>query len=234
MMGFRNFVTAIVLLFFPLSIFSQIPDDQSSQPNPPGQQNPSGNKRVLLIIPNYRSSPSLANYVPLKTSEKFKLAVQDTFDPGTFALAAFFAGEADLQNSNPSFGHGAAGFGHYYGTAVADLTIGNFMTEAIVPALTHEDPRYFRRGTGSGLSRTKSAVAQIFWTHTDCDGTQFNYSEILGNSVAVAISNAYYPESRTASEAASRLGMQVGVDMVGNILKEFWPDIANKFARKKP
>jgi len=45
----------------------------------------------------------------------------------------------------------------------------------------------------------------------------------------VAISNAYYPNNRTAGDAVSKLGVQLGVDMAANILKEFWPDISRKF-----
>jgi hypothetical protein len=58
------------------------------------------------------------------------------------------------------------------------------------------------------------------------------YSEIMGNSVAVAISNAYYPDNRTAADAVSKLGMQVGVDMAANVLKEFWPEIERRFRRQ--
>ncbi|MBV9081658.1 MAG: hypothetical protein JOZ62_03200 [Acidobacteriaceae bacterium] len=59
-----------------------------------------------------------------------------------------------------------------------------------------------------------------------------NYSELIGNSTAVAISNAYYSDDRTASNAVSKLGIQIGVDMTSNILKEFWPDVERKFRRK--
>jgi hypothetical protein len=75
-------------------------------------------------------------------------------------------------------------------------------------------------------------MRQIFWTHRDSGGTQFNYSEIVGNSAAVAISTAYYTDNRTAGDAVSKLGMQVGIDMASNILKEFWPEIERKFRRK--
>ena len=77
------------------------------------------------------------------------------------------------------------------------LAIGDYMTEGIFPTLLHQDPRYFRRSTGSGWSRLGYAMGQIFWTHRDSGGTQFNYSEVIGNSTAVAISNAYHPENRT-------------------------------------
>jgi hypothetical protein len=189
-------------------------------------------KRIFGIIPNFRTSPSLKDYEPLRPAAKFKIAGQDAFDRGTIALAAVFAGESQLTNATPSFGQGVAGYARYLGTAYADFVIGDYMTEAIYPTLLHQDPRYFRRGTGSGLSRLGYAMGQIFWTHKDSGGTQFNYSEVLGNSTAVAISNAYYPDNRTASDAVSKLGIQLSVDMASNVLKEFWPDVERKLNRK--
>jgi hypothetical protein len=76
-------------------------------------------------------------------------------------------------------------------------------------------------------------MGQIFWTHTDSGGTQFNYSEVIGNSTAVAISQAYYVDNRTASDAVSKLGMQLGFDMASNVLKEFWPELQRKLKRKR-
>ncbi len=83
-----------------------------------------------------------------------------------------------------------------------------------------------------GWSRQASAAGQIFWTHTDSDHAQFNFSGIIGNSTAVAISTAYYPDNRTATNAVSKLGVQLAVDMASNILKEFWPDIDREVLRK--
>jgi len=191
-------------------------------------------KRIFGIIPNYRTSPTLKDYKPLTAGEKFKIASQDAFDRGSVVLAAAFAGEGQITNSSPSFGQGAAGYARYFGTAYADVAIGDFMTEAIYPSLLHQDPRYFRRGTGSGLSRLGYAMGQIFWTHTDAGRSQFNFSEIAGNSTAVAISNAYYPDNRDVPNAVTRLSTQVGIDMLSNVLKEFWPDLSRKFARKHP
>jgi hypothetical protein len=189
-------------------------------------------KRIFGIIPNFRTSPSLRNYEPLRPAEKFTIAAQDSFDRGTVALAALFAGQAQLTSATPSFGQGVAGYARYLGTSYADFVIGDYMTEAIYPTLLHQDPRYFRRGRGTGWARLGYAMGQIFWTHKDSGGTQFNYSEVIGNSTAVAISNAYYPDNRTVSNAISKLGIQLGVDTTSNVLKEFWPDFERKFARK--
>ncbi len=190
-------------------------------------------KRIFGIVPNYRTSPSLNDFKPLTTKQKFKVAFDDASDRGTFVLAGLFAGEAQLTNANRAFGQGAAGYGRYYGTAFADFVIGDFMTEAIYPSLLHQDPRYFRRGTGTTWSRLRYATGQIFWTRGDSAELEVNYSELIGNSTAVAISNTYYSDKRTASDAVSKLSMQLGVDAAANVLKEFWPDFERKFGRKK-
>lgn len=231
----------VLLTLAPTLCFSQQAPPQ--KPLPPGTINetntPVGSnppepqqKRIFGIIPNYRTFPSLREYKPLTASQKFKIASQDSFDRGTFILAAAFAGEAQLTNSNPSFGQGAAGYARYLGTAYADFAIGDFMTEAIYPSLLHQDPRYFRRGTGTALSRIGYAIGQLFWTHTDNGGTQFNFSEVVGNSTAVAISNAYYADNRDVTDGVVKLGGQLGVDMASNILKEFSPDIYRKLSRR--
>jgi hypothetical protein len=223
----------LIILFTSLS-FGQ----QSSFDNPPESVNtatlpplPSESKRIFGIIPNNRTAPSLKNYKPLSPKEKFEIARQDSFDRGTIALAAVFAADAQLANANPSFGQGMRGYAHYFGASYADFIIGNYMSEAIYPTLLHQDPRYFRRGIGSKWSRLGYSMGQIFWTHTDSDRTQFNYSEILGNSTAVAISNAYYPDNRNVTNATTKLGMQIGIDMASNVLKEFWPDLSRRFSR---
>jgi len=204
----------------------------AQQTAPSTDQTEPESKRLLGIIPNYRTFPTLAGYKPLTVKEKFKIAFNDSFDRGTFVLAADFAGQGQLSKSEPPFGQGVEGYSHYLAAAYADLAIGDFMTEAIYPTILHQDPRYFRRGKGNGLARLGYAMGQIFQTHKDSGGTQFNYSEIVGNSTAVAISTAYYPEGRDWSSAASKLGLQIGVDMAGNVLKEFWPDLQRKFSRK--
>jgi hypothetical protein len=227
----NSFRVLLVLLFvapffWPASLYcQQSPTDDANEPEPP-------NKRIFWIIPNYRTAPSLKDSKPLTPKEKFKIATQDSFDRGTIAMAAAFAGKAQLTDANPSFGQGVQGYARYLGTAYADFVIGDYMTEAIYPTILHQDPRYFRRGAGSGLSRLGYAMSQIFWTHTDSRGTQFNFSEIAGNSTAVAISTAYYPENRNATDAVSKLGVQLGIDMASNVLKEFWPDIRRKLSRK--
>ncbi|HEX7793030.1 MAG TPA: hypothetical protein VF456_01705, partial [Vicinamibacterales bacterium] len=124
------------------------------------------------------------------------------------------------------------GYLRYSAASYADWADGNIMTEAVFPTILHEDPRYFRQGEGSGWSRLGYAIGQIFVVHTDSAKTQFNVSEVAGNATAVAISNIYYSDDRALSHDVSKLLVQMGVDMVGNVLKEFSPDLTRKLSRK--
>jgi hypothetical protein len=204
----------------------------SEQPATFGDDQGEVPKRILGMIPNYRTTQSLRDYRPITPKEKFVIASQDSFDRGAVILGALFGAEAYWTKSTQSFGQGGSGYARYFATSYSDFVIGNFMTEAIYPTIFHQDPRYFRRASGSGWSRLGSAAGQIFWTRTDSGRSQFNFSEIIGSSTGVAISNAYYPDKRNASDALTRFGIQISVDLAGNILKEFSPEISRLFSRK--
>jgi hypothetical protein len=110
--------------------------------------------------------------------------------------------------------------------------MGNMLTEGALPVLLHEDPRYFRRGTGTKKARMWYSATRIFVTRTDSGSNRINISELLGNSIAVGVSNAYYPDSRDLSDNLQKLGLQLGTDAFSNVLKEFWPDIKHRFFEK--
>ncbi len=181
-------------------------------------------KRIFGIIPNYRTSPNVKAFTPLSIREKWSIVKDDSLDRGTFMLALGFGGEAMFFESSPSFGHGLAGYARYSAAAYADWTLGNVMTEGLYPTVLHQDPRYFRRGDGSTWSRLRYAMSQTLWTHADSGRFQVNYSELVGNTTAVAISTLYYPDNRTLGASVSKVAVQIGVDMAANLLKEFSPD----------
>jgi hypothetical protein len=185
-------------------------------------------KRIFWIIPNYRTHPTGGPYKPLTTREKFRIARHDSLDPGTFLLSGLVAGIGQANNSNPSFGQGTAGYSRRYGTSYGDFVISDYMTAAIFPTMLRQDPRYFRKGTGSAMSRLGHAVVWIVWTRMDSGRYFVNFSELGGNAVAAGIANAYYPDNRSVGETASRFGIQIGLDVAGNILKEFGPDLQGK------
>jgi hypothetical protein len=189
-------------------------------------------KRIFGVLPNYRTADGTQVFVPLTTAQKFHIAVKDSFDWPGFMVAAAFAGLYQEENQNPSFGQGIKGYAHRYVTAYADQVSGNMMTEAILPTLLHEDPRYFRRVTGTVTQRTIYAITRVLITRTDSGGTGFNVAEILGNGVAASIGNAYYPDNRGFGDTFQRMGTAIATDTFSDILKEFWPDIKRRYFNK--
>jgi hypothetical protein len=190
-------------------------------------------RHILGIFPNHNASPCLSPYVPVGTKDKFKIASEDAFDPGAVALAALTGGAAELFNSNRPFGQEASGYFRYFGAAYANHVIGDFLTEGAYPSLFHQDPRYFRKGSGSPAgARVRYAINRVFLTQTDAGGTAFNYSRVLGAATTVAISSSYYVHHRDAAASAVGLGAQLGGAMAANILKEFWPDVLRKVSKK--
>ena len=124
-------------------------------------------KRILWIFPNYRAVSADTQLPPLSLRTKFWLATQDSFDYSSFVTAAMLAGISQAKNSSPEFGQGSKGYGRYYWHAMADQAVGNYLTEAMVPAVTHEDPRYYTLGHGGFLKRTGYAVSRLLVTRTD-------------------------------------------------------------------
>jgi hypothetical protein len=59
----------------------------SGQETSADQSQQAESKRILGIIPNYRTSPIGSPHARRTVSEKFKVASEDSFDRGTFALA---------------------------------------------------------------------------------------------------------------------------------------------------
>jgi hypothetical protein len=187
-------------------------------------------KRVLGVLPNYRTVNETGVYEPITVKQKIIIACKDSFDYPLVLLGGAFAGISQLANSDPSYHQGVEGYAKRLAANYADQAMGNMMTEGFFPALLHEDPRYRRIGSSRGTKkyRTWYAFSRVFVTRTDSGGTRFNYSEWLGNATGVAISNAYHPDGRDVL----KLLEQVATDGISQILKEFWPDIKHKFFHK--
>jgi hypothetical protein len=170
---------------------------------------------------------------PLSPWHKFTLATQDSFDYSSFILAGMLAGIGQITGSVPDFGQGPRAYGRYYWHSLADEVSGNYLTGAILPVVTHEDPRYYTRGHGTFLHRTGYALSRLVITKTDSGHETFNFSEILGNGAGAGLSNLYYPGAeRTWIKTRQKWTTQIALDGTFNIFKEFWPNIGAALLRK--
>jgi hypothetical protein len=222
--------TATILLLYLLPpLFGQ--EKAKLDANDPAAKNE--DKRVLGVIPNYRTAESTKDYHPISTKYKLTIAAKDSFDYPLVGLGAAFAGLYQLENSHPQFGQGTVGYFRRLGTAYADQAIGNMMTEGFLPALLREDPRYFRMAEGPKRARVIYAISRIFVTKRDTGRRSFNFSEVLGNGVSSAIGLSYYSDNRDLWDFSENWATQLATDAAANVLKEFWPDIKNRWMQHK-
>jgi hypothetical protein len=210
---------------------AQVPSCQDQKDSSQGKQT----KRMLWVVPNFAAVNANTQLPPLSTREKFTLAAHDSIvDYSSFTWAGILAAQAMALNSDPELGSGIAGYGRYYWRTFTDGVSGTFFTEAIVPAITHEDPRYYTMGQGGFFRRTGYAISRGFVTKTDSGGTSFNFSEVVGNGLEAGLSNAYYPpEERGLNQTAMNFGTQMESAVLNHIFQEFWPDIRKKLLHGK-
>jgi hypothetical protein len=210
------------------------PEAKTIDPVDPNDQTGKQPKRILWIIPNYRAVSANATLPPQTLKQKFWLATQDSFDYSNFIFVGLLSGVSMAEVSQPDFRQGAAGYGRYYWHIFVDTTDGNFMTEAIVPSLTREDPRYYTLGHGGFFKRTGYAISRLVITRTDGGHATFNFSEIAGNGAAAGIANTYYHhQANPWVKTYQRWGTQVGLDGIFNVFKEFWPDLNKAIFHQK-
>jgi hypothetical protein len=202
------------------------PAGQASETEPPG------GKRVMGVLPNYRTADASQETTALTPKQKFIIASKDSFDYPLVLLAGAFAGLSQLTDGDKSFGQGVKGYAHRLGTWYADEALGNLFTEGLFPVMFHQDPRYFRKGSGPKWGRTGYALSRVIVTQKDGGGLQFNYSEWVGNAASTAIGNIYHPDSRDAYDNSMKLLEQVGTDAISQVIKEFWPDLKRRWFHK--
>ncbi|MGI4828721.1 MAG: carboxypeptidase-like regulatory domain-containing protein [Janthinobacterium lividum] len=180
-------------------------------------------QRVLGVFPNFYAS-YVWNAEPLSSRQKFSLAWRFSADPVAFAMAGVVAGSEHIQNTFPGYGRGALGYGKRFGATYADGFSSTMLGQAIFPAVFHQDPRYFVKGTGSVMSRTLYAIATTVICRGDNRRWQMNYSNILGNVASAGLSNAYYPPSSRngAGLTVETALVTTAMGAVGGLIQEFF------------
>ncbi len=184
-------------------------------------------ERKSVREPHYKPDARLCTLV---LKDKFILFVEDTIDPASFLNAGYNAGISQAEDDDPSFGQGAAGYGRRLGANLAGQASSEYFKDFAYPTIFSEDPRYYRLGRGSFRRRLFHAVSHSVVAYHENGMTTFNFSEWLGTSSAVVLSNAYTPDNRRGfAPAAERVVYGVANDIGFDVLREFWPEIARKF-----
>jgi len=180
---------------------------------------PRNTGRLFGVLPNSSTIEANTPHVDVTTKQTFRFAVEQSFDKMVYP----FVGVVALLG----VGQPSESYWQRYARALTDNAVSNFNTNALMPLLFQQDPRYFQLGTGTIWYRVGYAASRILVTRSRTGGhKRFNVSEIGGTAIAGVVSNVYYPPAQsTASATLARIGSQVMWDTVAFEAKEFWPDI---------
>jgi hypothetical protein len=190
-------------------------------------------QRILGIMPAFNST-SNQNAVPLTASQKIQLSFRSAVDPWQFGITVVASALGQAENSHPGYGQGWEGYGKRYAASYGDLFDGTIIGNGLLPALLHQDPRYFRKGTGSKWHRFFYAASTNIICKGDNGKWQPNYSNVGGNLISGGISEFYYPKQEQDVGLLFSNAATVTLEgAIGSELLEFWPDIHRKLFKNK-
>jgi hypothetical protein len=201
------------------------------------QQPVLSDERIFGVIPGYQfvEKPEV-KVPPLTSKEKFMLFVKETTDPFTIFGAAMGATYSQLTQEAPHYGEGDRAYRQRVGAAYADVATQNFFADSLLATIFKEDPRYFRLGPKASIpKRIAYSMSRVAVCRTDAGKDRICYSSLLGTTMGIGLSNAYYPRAdQKGSEMLSRAGTSFSAAALTNLLPEFWPDIKEKFFTPHP
>jgi hypothetical protein len=178
-------------------------------------------QRVYGVLPNFYSSYDW-NAPPMMAKQKFKLAFRSLVDPVAFLEVAGIAGAEQYNHNYPGFGYGIGGYGKRYAAAYATDFTSRMLGSALFPAMFHQDPRYFYKGTGTVWQRTGYAISSTVMTRNDEGKWRPAYAHLLGNFVAGGIANFYYPGTdRGVGLTLTNSLVNTAANAGSNLIREF-------------
>jgi hypothetical protein len=225
-------------------------DNPGQTPDPKSNTSGTSNDRLFYALPNFLTLQKGRKLPPLTTKQKFAVVARGTFDPVNVPWWGTIAAIDQAADSEPGYGQGWLSYAKRYGSTAGDSITENFMVGAIYPSILRQDPRFYYSEDGGPFKRMMYAVTRIVVTRGDSGHAQFNFSEVLGAATAAAITtNAYHPKGtyistpsnpheyiaseRTLGNTADTWATQLGLDTITLVIKEFWPDLHKRVAKKR-
>jgi len=93
----------------------------------------------------------------------------------------------------------------------------------------------FLRAKERFISRVWYSATRVVVTKNDSGDRTFNTSEFLGALFTSSLQNSYYPRhGRNFGDTMNRFGGALSSDAIGNLLREFTPDMKRLFRRHAP
>jgi hypothetical protein len=189
-------------------------------------------QRILGVMATFNMTNN-QEALPLTPGQKFQLFFKGATDPWTIGITAISAGIGQAEDSPPEWKGGVVGYYKRFGAGYADTFDGNLWGNAILTSWWHEDPRFYRKDTGSTMKRFWWAAGSSFWCKRDNGTWGPNYANVIGNIIGGSIANLYYPPSQRGLDPTLEHSASVTYyGILGAEIIEFWPDIVGHYVKK--
>jgi hypothetical protein len=171
---------------------------------------------------------------PLTGDQKIKRAFRGAFlRPTPYAVAAFNGGIRQIGEDrlpHKDTGDEFADWGSTTARVFATGTTYRLFGNGFYPALFKQDPRYERAPNKGVGRRAAHAVSRLFVTRGDNGNLQPNFSRFAGAATSSSLANVWERSTpghdRIGADATlKRFGMSFVSGAIGNLVREFLPDL---------
>ena len=167
--------------------------------------------------------------IPLTWQQKGYSALHNLADPFNFATILGISAITIGTDSHSAYGPGLKGFGKIAGVSLLQDATGQFFGVFAIPALVHQDPRYFRMPHATIPKRILYSISRTFVSRSDDGRSIPNYATLLTYPIGAEIDNLYVPGIHPdGASTAARILTGYGLDPANNLLTEFLPDVASR------
>lgn len=166
--------------------------------------------------------------IPMTWKQKGYLALHDFTDlPNLGTIAGISAITVGI-NSHTAYGPGWKGYGKIVGVSLAQDGTGQFFGIFAIPAVLHQDPRYYRMPHASIPRRILYSISRTVISRDDGGGWMPNYATLLTYGINSEISNLYVPGIHPNWQSTlARTVTGIATDPANNLIEEFLPDVAS-------
>ncbi len=173
------------------------------------------------IEPSQRAQPLTG------LGRKLLFGADQIISPYFFVAVVGSATYEQATNGSPNYGTNGGAYGQRLGAAAIRDASQSVFTDGLMPAVFHQDPRYYVRGKShNAFVRGTYAVSRVFITRTDGGANAPNYSLFAGHAATAILQNAYYPDvNHGVEETAKGFASSFAGAALSNTVREFFPDL---------
>ncbi|HSY68603.1 MAG TPA: hypothetical protein VK813_08170 [Edaphobacter sp.] len=166
--------------------------------------------------------------IPMTWQQKGYLALHDLTDPANFGTILGISAITIGANAHTAYGPGLKGFGKSVGVSLLQDATGQFFGAFAIPAVVHQDPRYFRMPHAPFKKRLIYSISRTVISRSDSGKSMPNYATLLNYPIGAELANFYVPGIHPdGASTVARIFTGYALDPVNNLVNEFLPDVAS-------